>query len=257
MSPEIGMSVSFSFVARLLGRVGRRIKNKHPEHFVRVQIQLSRSDRQYDAEQIERSVMQCYEEGRNFGLPDFQITVKLEPLDDFMARFSQDIRQADAIDRIFSAERSRFGDYGYFVRFDDELVFLNLVPARENRQIKNVMKLISNACERQFSKTHPGYLWLHLQALDAGRFKDSPSEMLPVFERLARYAFQNDRRAHISSLIFSCDTVLEPKRYLIGRKSARGMESTGYVKGFDNPRGKFPNIPAFAPLLQTITRHSA
>jgi hypothetical protein len=256
LSPEIGMSVSYGFVARLLSRIGRNIKGEHPGHFVRVQIQLKRADRQYDDDEIRRSAVQSYEKCQDAEFPDYKVTTALEPLEVFVDRFSEEFKQGGALEGVFAAERTEEGDYGYFARFDDELVFINLVPARENRQAKNVMKLISTTCERQFTKTRPGFLWLHLQALDANRFKGSLSEMLPSLERLARHTFGNNRRDHISSLIFSGDTELEPKRYQVGSRSARGVESTGYVKGFDNPRGKFPDIPAFAPLLQTTAPRS-
>jgi hypothetical protein len=154
------------------------------------------------------------------------------------------------IDTAFQALRQRRGDYGYFIRQENELIFCNLVPLRPNQQQKKLLRLISETCERQFSKTRPSLLWLHLQGLEppAGNARlDGPPL---IYQKLARHAFQNQKRDHLSSLIFSTDTELDRQTIPFGGREVRAASATGRVEGFDNPQCRFGQTPVFVPLFK-------
>jgi hypothetical protein len=153
LSPEIGLSVTFGFEGRLFTRIARSMVSKYPGHFVRVKIELPREDHQYSIDEIKRQTLVSYRKMGAIEFGDIRITAEAEPLDIFGIRFAKELAQEDAIQHIFAAVRNRHGDLGYFLRFENELVFLNLVPLRSNRQAKNVLKLISSTCERQFTTT--------------------------------------------------------------------------------------------------------
>jgi hypothetical protein len=123
------------------------------------------------------------------------------------------------------------------------------VPTRPNRQIKNVLKLISRTCERQFSGSHPSVLWFHLQGLDPKRVDDNLINTPDFIVTMAQHAFGNSRRDHLAAIMFSSDSDIEVGRTPILGKSARVATAAGKVRGFDNPRCKFGQFPIFTPTL--------
>lgn len=113
-------------MGRVFGRVGKGLKSQHPGHFVQVRIELLRPDRSFDADRISRWAIESYEAAKTIEQDDVRVTVEMESLDSFGRRFAGEL----------SIVRTRYGDYGYFAQRDDELIFFNLVPLRENRQRK-------------------------------------------------------------------------------------------------------------------------
>ncbi len=128
-------------------------------------------------------------------------------LEEFFARFPN-FQSEDWLQRTFSEIRTQKGDFGYFIRRSEELIFCNLVSMRTNQQAKKIMKLVSTTCERQFSKRRPALLWLHLQGLAPGQIDSNPEWASAFFQMLARHAFTNNRRDHLASLVFTSDADL-------------------------------------------------
>ena len=59
---------------------------------------------------------------------NLRITVELSSLQDFLDKFPN-VQSDDWLHDTFKALRTREGDYGYFLRRDNELIFCHCCPA--------------------------------------------------------------------------------------------------------------------------------
>lgn len=249
LSPEIGLGISYEYAARLLTRINRDLRGQNDGCLTAIRIELVGDFHEAGKiEQIRQQVIACYEKLEPFSSENLRISIELSRLQDFLNRFPN-VESDDWLHDTFSALRTREGDYGYFLRRDNELIFCNLVPTRPNRQMKNVLKLISRTCERQFSGSHPSVLWLHLQGLDPKRVDDNLNNTPDFIVTMAQHAFNNSRRDHLTAIMFSSDSDIEVGRTQILGKDARVATAAGKVRGFDNPHCKFGQFPIFTPTL--------
>ena len=140
--------------------------------------------------------MESYTKIEGFDSEALRVRVETSSLQEFFARFP-DTQSDEWLYTTFSAIRTREGDYGYFIRRSEELIFCNLVPMRPNQQAKKIMKLVSTTCERQFSKRRRIRLCLHLQGMGPGQIDNDPDWATHFLEMLARHAFTSERRNHV------------------------------------------------------------
>jgi hypothetical protein len=200
LSPEIGLGVSYELAARLMSRLSRELRPRYPLCLTTIRIELvGPSQDAGGVDVIKRHVLESYTRMEDFRSESLRIEVKTSSLERFFARFPE-TQSEEWLRTTFNAIRTREGDYGYFIRQNEELIFCNLIPVRPNQQVKKIMKLISTTCERQFSKRRPALLWLHLQGLEPGQIDSSPHWANDLFRTLARHAFTSERRSHVSSL---------------------------------------------------------
>jgi hypothetical protein len=197
---------------------------------------------------LKNLVIASYLQHEEFTSNAATIQVERRPLEAFLAEFP-DWNSDNWLTSTFAKIRTREGDYGYFIRREDEIIFCNLVPMRSNQQAKKIMKLISSTCERQFSKQRPALLWLHSQGLQHGLIDSDPEDSSGFFRRFARHAFTNERRNHVSSIMFSGESAIEHQRIVIEGKRPRHVEAGGRIQGFDNSRCRFGKTYALAPLF--------
>jgi len=247
LSPEIGLGISYEYSARLMSRLNRDLRGKNRGQLTTIRIELTGDeDIANQIDNVRKHVIDSYKSSKGFSSDAIRITIELNPLDDFLSRFPV-IEGHDWLHNTFSELRTREGDYGYFIRRDEEIIFCNLVPKRPNKQAKNILKMISKTCERQFTGTRPSVLWLHLQGLDPKRVDDDLNYAPVLFQRLAQHAFRSERRDHLTAITFSSDTDIDLGRAPFMGKDARVASAIGKVRGFDNPRCKFGQVPVFAP----------
>jgi hypothetical protein len=193
--------------------------------------------------------MESYAENKDVTTSDVSIKISMSPLQDFVKRFG--LFTNDRVPDVFQQLRRKHGDFGLFIGDQHEVVFCNLIPLRTSKQAKRIMRLIGDTCARQFSGTRPSVLWLHLQGLDPEPLKEPAKAggTLAALDHIARYAFKNPARNYLVSLILSSDTETTPERHVWFGQPARGVASTGYVKGFDNPWSRFDAAPVFGPII--------
>jgi hypothetical protein len=251
LSPEIGLGASYEFAARLMSRLSRELRPRNPLCLTTVRIELpGQTKHAGGVDAIKRQVLECYNRMEDINSESLRIRVETGSLQEFLARFP-DIQGNEWLQTTFNAIRTRKGDYGYFIRRSEELIFCNLIPMRPNQQAKKIMKLVSTTCERQFSKRRPALLWLHLQGLEPHQIDQDPDWANAFFEMLARHAFMNERRNHVSSLVFTSDSELEHQHVPYQGKDRRPLNAAGHLKGFDNLRCRFPPVHILAPLFST------
>jgi len=247
LSPEIGLGVSYEFAARLMARLSRELKSQHPFCLTTIRIELpGQVQPAGGVDVIKRQVLESYSKIEDFDSEALRVRVETSSLHEFFARFPN--AQSDEwLHTTFNAIRTREGDYGYFIRRSEELIFCNLVPMRPNQQAKKIMKLVSTTCERQFSKRRPALLWLHLQGLEPGQIDDDPDWATHFFKMLARHAFTSERRNHVSSLVFTSDTELDHQHVSHREKDRRYVNAAGHLKGYDNQRCRFGPVHILSP----------
>jgi hypothetical protein len=253
LSPEIGLGVSYDFAARLMARLNRELGSQHPLCLTKIRTELPgqiQSAGGVDA--IKRRVLESYSKMEDVNSEVLRITIETSSLQEFFNRFP-DVQSDEWLLETFSAIRTREGDYGYFIRRNEELIFCNLVPLRPNQQAKKIMKLISTTCERQFSKQRPALLWLHLQGLEPRQIDNDPDWATHVFAMLARHAFTSERRNHVSSLVFTSDTELDHQHVRHQGKDRRYVNAAGQLKGYDNQRCRFGPVHILSPLFSLKT----
>lgn len=245
LSPEIGLGISYEYAARLLTRINRDLRGKNPGCLTKIKIELM-GDFQEAAkiDQVRSHVIESYTDGKDFASASLQISVELSSLKDFLAEYP-DVQSETWLQSTFDALRTREGDYGYFLRRDNELIFCNLIPTRPSRQAKNIFKLISRTCERQLSGSRPSVLWLHLQGLDPKRIDNDLNNSPDIMVRMAQHAFGNLERNHLTAIVFSSDADIKIGRIPHLGKTARVSTAAGKVRGFDNPNCKFGEMPIF------------
>lgn len=247
LSPEIGLCVSYEFATRLFARLSRELKGLYANKFVTIRIEISGELR--DPDKARDQILRSYEMGEGVVSDAIKVSVSFGSLVEFISQFPN--TSSDTwLDDVFSKHRTREGDYGYIIRRDRELIFFNLVPLKANKQTKNILKLISTTCERQFSGNRPALLWLHFQALDARRVDSEPDGVDALFERLARHAFRNEKRNHLCALACSSDSDIEIEPLRWEGRDVRAVASSGKVRGFDNMRCKFGQVPIFTPFFK-------
>lgn len=247
LSPEIGLGASYEFSARLMSRLGRELQQRNPRCLTTIRIELPGHTQQAGGvEAVARRVLERYGRMEDFDSDALRIKIETSPLEEFFARFPE--TQSDQwLQNTFNAIRTREGDYGYFIRRSEELVFCNLIPMRPNQQAKKIMKLVSATCERQFSKKRPALLWLHLQGLEPTQIENDAIWAESFLKILARHAFTNDRRSHVSSLVFTGDSDLDHQQVNYLGKDSRRVNAIGHLKGYDNPRCRFGQVHILAP----------
>jgi hypothetical protein len=246
LSPEIGLGVSYEYAARLLTRINRDLRGKNPSCLTKITIELKGSFHEAaKIEHVKELVIECYTHSKVFDSPDLRITIELSSLHEFLREYP-DVQSETWLRETFKAIRTREGDYGYFLRRDNELIFCNLTPTRPNRQARNIFKLISRTCERQLSGLRPSVLWLHLQGLDPNRLDKDPGNSPDIMIRIAQHAFGTSKRDHLTAIVFSSDTDLMMDRIPHLGKSARVSTAAGKVRGFDNPNCRFGEFPIFS-----------
>jgi hypothetical protein len=251
LSPEIGLGISYEYAVRLLAGLSHALPSQYPNCFTTVRINImSVDDLPGGADSLRKLIVASYLRFKPFTSDAVTIQLEKQSLDHFLARFPH-WNSKDCLTSTFAEIRTREGDYGYFIRRDNELIFCNLVPMRPNQQAKKIMKLISSTCERQFSKQRPALLWLHLQGLEHGRMEGDPDDSQGFFRRFARHAFMNERRNHVSSIMFSGESAIEHQRIFVEGKTPRHVEAAGRIQGFDNVRCRFGKVHVFAPLFST------
>jgi hypothetical protein len=257
LSPEIGLGASYEFSARLMSRLSRELQQRNPLCLTTIRIELPGNTQEAGGvDAIKRRVLESYGRMEDFDSEALRVKiedsealrVKIEtsPLEEFFARFP-DTQSDQWLQTTFNAIRTREGDYGYFIRRSEELIFCNLVPMRPNQQAKKIMRLVSSTCERQFSKERPALLWLHLQGLEPAQIKHDAIWAESFLKMLARHAFTNDRRNHVSSLVFTGDSDLDHQHVNHLGKDRRRADAVGYLKGYDNPRCRFGQVHILAP----------
>jgi hypothetical protein len=190
-------------------------------------------------------MLNSYEDGTDFHSDYLKIGLELRPIAEFIHQFPD---SPGWLQSTFQALRKQRGDYGYFIRRDQEIIFCNLIPLRPNLQVKKVLRLISNVSERQFTKKRPALLWLHLQGLRPEGMSVHIKEASPLFRRLAGHAFRSARRDHLLSLVLSSDEELEHTFVRVQGREVRTSLASGKVEGFDNPFCRYKQSPVFAPL---------
>jgi hypothetical protein len=246
LSPEIGLGVSYEYAARLLTRINRELHGQNQGHLTKIKIELCGDFHEASKiEAVRQHVIESYVRSEGFMSDNLRITVELSSLQDFLDKFPN-VQSDDWLHDTFKALRTREGDYGYFLRRDNELIFCNLVPTRPNRQMKNVLKLISKTCERQFSGSLPSVLWLHLQGLDPNKIDDDLNRTPDFMIRMAQHVFGNSKRDHLAAIAFSSDSDIDVGRTPVFNKSVRMATAAGKVRGFDNGNCKFGQIPIFS-----------
>jgi hypothetical protein len=251
LSPEIGLGVSYEFAARLMSRLSRELEARYPFSLTTVRIELlGQAQNAGGLDTIVRDVLKSYSRKEHFSSEALRIEIQTSSLDDFFVRFP-DTQSEEWLQTTFKAIRTREGDYGYFIRRSEELVFVNLIPIRANQQAKKIMRLVSTTCERQFSKRRPALLWLHLQGLDPSQIDDDPNWADGFFRMLARHAFTNERRSHVSSLVFTSDSDLDHRSVNYLGKDRRHVSAAGHLRGYDNPRCRFGAVHILAPLFSS------
>lgn len=253
LSPEIGLGVSYEYATRLLNRINRTLREKKSGKLTTIKIEVmggAFKDNQIDL--VKDRVIDCYNGAKNYRSENLAIELHTSSLLDFLNRFPN-VEEDGWLEKTFSEIRTREGDYGYFIRRDNELVFCNLIPMRPNRQAKTLFKLVSDTCERQFTLSRPAILWLHLQGLDPKRVDMDLNSTPEIFERLADHAFRSERRNHLAAITFSSDSDINIGHLPTSKKSARVVSSVGKVRGFDNPRCRFGQVPAFSPMYRRHT----
>jgi hypothetical protein len=249
LSPEIGLGVSYEFAARLMARLSRELKSQHPNCLTTIRIELpGQVQPAGGVDAIKRQVLESYTKIEGFDSEALRVRVETSSLQEFFARFP-DTQSDEWLYTTFSAIRTREGDYGYFIRRSEELIFCNLVPMRPNQQAKKIMKLVSTTCERQFSKRRPALLWLHLQGLGPGQIDNDPDWATHFLEMLARHAFTSERRNHVSSLVFTSDTEIDHRHVRHQGKDRRHVNASGHLKGFDNQHCRFGPVHILSPLF--------
>jgi hypothetical protein len=247
LSPEIGLGVSYEFSARLMARLSRELQAQHPLCLTKIRIELSGSVQPTGGvDAIKRNVLESSSKGKDFDSDSLRVRIETSSLEEFFVRFP-DVHSDEWPFKTFSALRTREGDYGYFIRRTEELVFCNLVPMRPNQQTKKIMRLISATCERQFSKRRPALLWLHLQGLEPSQIDNDPSWIIDNFKMLARHSFTNERRDHLSSLVFTSDTELDHQHIRHQGRDRRYVNAAGHLKGYDNQRCRFGPVHILSP----------
>lgn len=256
LSPEIGLGVSYEYSARLMSRINRDLRGKNRGHLTTIRIELTGDEHEFnDVERVRQCVIDSYNARKEHSSNGLRVGIELSPLHEFLTRFSN-FEDEKWLFKTFSELRTREGDYGYFMRREEEIVFCNLIPSRPNRQVKNLLKLISKTCERQFSRARPSVLWLHLQGLDPNLVDSDLNGTPDLFYRLANHAFRGEKRNHLTAIAFSSDTDIDIQRAPFRGKDARIASSIGKVRGFDNPHCKFGNVPVFPPSAFLSTRES-
>jgi hypothetical protein len=251
LSPEIGLGVSYEFATRLMARLSRELKSQHPLCFTTIRIELpGQVQPAGGVDAIKLMVLESYNKLEDFVSEALRVRVETSSLQEFLARFP-DTQSDEWLNTTFSAIRTGKGDYGYFIRRSEELIFCNLVPMRPNQQAKKIMKLVSTTCERQFSKRRPALLWLHLQGLEPGQIDDDPDWVTNTLRLFARHAFTSERRNHVSSLVFTSDTELDHQHVQYQGKDRRRVNATGHLKGYDNQRCRFGPVHILSPLLSS------
>jgi hypothetical protein len=254
LSPEIGLGASYEFAARLMARLKRDLRSRNPFCQTTIRIELTgQAEHVGGFDEIKRRVVECYESKNDYNSDLIRISLEVGSLAEFLNRYPG-THNEEWLQTTFKAIRTREGDYGYFIRRDAELIFCNLVPMKPNQQAKKVMKLISNTCERQFSKDRPALLWLHLQGLAPQQIESDPEWATKYVERFARYAFKSDRRSHLSSLVFTSDSELEHDTTYHQGRDRRKLSAVGHAKGFNNVRCRFGPIHILAPVFSTDAR---
>lgn len=246
LSPEIGLGVSYEYSTRLLSRINRDLRGKYPGNFTTIKLELM-GDEEKDnkIDDVRQRAIDCYIGGTEFSSGTLRIEIEFSPLNDFLRRFPT-VEGHDWLHNTFAELRTREGDYGYFMRRDNELIFCNIIPMRPSKQIRNLLKLISKTCERQFTDTRPSFLWLHLQGLDPNQVDSDLNGTPDLFRRLAQHAFRSEKRDHLAAITFSSDTDIDLGRLPFANKEVRVVSAIGKVRGFDNPRCRFGQIPVFS-----------
>jgi hypothetical protein len=246
LSPEIGLGLSYEYAARLLTRINRELRGQNPGYLTKLKIELSGEFHEASRiDTVRQHVIDSYVKSKGFSSGELNISIELSSLQDFLDRFPN-VQSDSWLHDTFQALRTRMGDYGYFLRRDNELIFCNLVPTRPNRQMKNVLKLISKTCERQFSGSLPSVLWLHLQGLDPIDVDDDINRTPDFMITMAQHAFGNLKRDHLTAIAFSSDSEIDVGRTPVSGKSARIVTAAGKVRGFDNADCRFGQSPIFA-----------
>lgn len=252
LSPEIGLGISYEYSTRLLSRINRDLRGKYPGQFTTIKIEIFRDEEQNNKiDTVRQSAIDSYASATGCSSDTFRIVIEFSPLRDFLSRFPT-VEGQNWLHDTFAELRTREGDYGYFMRRANEVIFCNIIPMRPSKQLKNVLKLISKTCGRQFSGTRPSVLWLHLQGLDPKQVDNNVNGTPYLFRRLAQHTFRSDSRNHLTAITFSSDTDIDVGRLPFGNKDARVVSSIGKVRGFDNPRCRFGQIPVFAPRFHTL-----
>lgn len=256
LSPEIGLGLSYQFAARLMNRLDRELPSLYPNSFTTLTVEVHGAEKLTGgADTLVRLALDTYAKRCDLESSTVKMQITTSPLDDFLARFPK-VDENKWVQTTFEALRNRRGDFGYFIRRPNELIFCNLIPMRPNQQAKKIMKLISSTCDRQFSKERPALLWLHLQGLSPERFADGKGEYIKYLAPFARHAFMNERRAHLRSIVFSGDTRMEHQQTLFQGNTARLAEASGRIQGFDNPRCRFGEVDVLAPVFTNTSQRT-
>ena len=249
LSPEIGLGVSYDFAARLMARLNLELQSRHTNSFTTIRIKINGSSQPGGGiDGVKSQILETYKAGHHFSSETLSIEIETTPLEEFFSRFPN-FQSEDWLQRTFSEIRTQKGDFGYFIRRSEELIFCNLVSMRTNQQAKKIMKLVSTTCERQFSKRRPALLWLHLQGLAPGQIDSNPEWASAFFQMLARHAFTNNRRDHLASLVFTSDADLDHQSVLYRGRDRRRASAAGHLKGYDNKRCRFGTVQVLSPTL--------
>ncbi|WP_375787333.1 hypothetical protein ACE10Z_07385 [Bradyrhizobium sp. Pha-3] len=247
LSPEIGLGVSYEFAARLMSRLSRELRECHPLSLTTIRIEiLGQENDTGGVDGVKRHVLSSYVRNENFQSSALRVQIETSSLNEFFVKYP-DVRNDQWLHKTFAELRTREGDYGYFIRRNEELIFCNLIPMRPNQQARKIMKLVSTTCDRQFSKQRPALLWLHLQGLDPGQIDRDSNGADHYFQTIARHAFTSERRTHVSSLVFTSDSDLEHDHTPVLGKDRRKVNAAGRAKGYDNLRCRFGIIHILAP----------
>jgi hypothetical protein len=253
LSPEIGLGASYEFAARLMARLSRELRSKHPLCLTKIRIELpGQVEPTGGVDSIKRQVLESYNKIEGFNSEALNVSIETSSLQEFFDRFPN-VQSDEWLHTTFNALRTREGDYGYFIRRNEEIIFCNLIPMRPNQQAKKIMKLVSTTCERQFSKQRPALLWLHLQGLESRQINNDPDWTARTLAKLARHAFENERRDHLASLVFTNDTELDHQRVEYRGKDRRQADAVGRVRGYDNNRCRFGQVQILSPLFAAGT----
>jgi len=116
LSPEIGLGVSYEFAARLMARLSRELKSKHPLCLTKIRIELpGQVQPAGGVDAIKRQVLENYGKIGSLDSEALRVKVETSSLQEFFDRFP-DTQSNEWLPKTFNAIRAREGDYGYFIR---------------------------------------------------------------------------------------------------------------------------------------------
>jgi hypothetical protein len=244
ISSETGLGVTYGFAGALLNAVSDRIGGRYFNKFVTIVVEVKKPQNGLSAIPCFRDqIEQTYRSGADIETNELKTRISMRPLEELIAEFGP-FGEESNFRELFNKIRRQPGDFGLFTGDRTECVFVNLVPMTPSKEIKKIMRIISETCEKQFSKRLPAVLWLHLQGLDPYRLAPEGIEKgtRTVLDNLARHAFGDPRRGHLSYLIFSSDTYLVARRALGQTRWVRAVDGNDETRCYRNPRSWYGNI---------------